>query len=351
MHAYVRRALRTALLTGGLLVAGTATAHAVSDDGGLVGDIADDVTAVVPVTAPVTVGCSAVAVVGDAGAHCSGTPATDAPYITVSDTSPTEGPGRDALIGGISNDVTAVVPVIAPVTVDGVAVSVLGDATSSSAGGTPPTAPAEVTVTDTTTDDGSSAVGNGELVGDVLTGTDVVVPVTAPISADGNAVSVIGDATTGGEASVGEAPTAPADPVTPSLPEPVLPTVPDLPPALPAAPAAPSEPGGPIDEPSDQGSSGALPPSDSVQGSGVAPGFGVGAGFGIATTSGTGAGVNDPSGSLGGDQGADTSGSFPLGGGRDALSDTGFGAVGTVALSALLLAGGAVLVGRRVLAG
>src|SRR6478609_1412648 len=80
MHTFVRRALRTALVTGGLVVVGAGAAHAAEGD--LLGDLGldlsveaplsqvtevlPDVSVDVPVNVPVTVSDVAVGVLGDA---------------------------------------------------------------------------------------------------------------------------------------------------------------------------------------------------------------------------------------------------------------------------------------------
>ena len=59
MQGVPLRALKTALATCGLVVLGATAAQATSEpSGGLVDDLVDNVTAVVPVDVPVTVGCN-----------------------------------------------------------------------------------------------------------------------------------------------------------------------------------------------------------------------------------------------------------------------------------------------------
>ena len=89
--------------------------------------------------------------------------------------------GDDGLLSGTQ----AILGVDIPVTIGGNAVSVIGDSTSSGAT-TPapaPAAPAPAPVAEATTS-GDESIGGG---------TQVVAPITVPVTVGGNAVSVIGD--------------------------------------------------------------------------------------------------------------------------------------------------------------
>jgi hypothetical protein len=87
----------------------------------------------------------------------------------------------------VAGGTQVVAPVTAPVTVSGNAVSVLGDSRSSGCGTT--VAPGA---------GGSNGAGSASTSGEdsVAGGTQVVAPVTAPVTVGGNAVSVVGDSTT-----------------------------------------------------------------------------------------------------------------------------------------------------------
>ncbi|GEL99200.1 hypothetical protein CTE05_27470 [Cellulomonas terrae] len=166
MHTYVRRALQTALVTGGLVAAGASMAHAeepahdqalVTVDllvGGTDGilDLAPDRVVHAPVHVPVDVSGVALAVGGDSLVRSA----------------PATGPAPAPSEGGALVEA----PITVPVTVSGVAVGILGDAAvvggDGASGGT--SAP-------TTSDD-----------------TIVAAPVTVPVDVSGVAVGVLGDA-------------------------------------------------------------------------------------------------------------------------------------------------------------
>ncbi|GAA4123102.1 hypothetical protein GCM10022415_27790 [Knoellia locipacati] len=127
------------------------------------------------------------------------------------------------------NQVTA--PVAAPVSAGGNAVAVLGDA--SSTGAVTSSSPAPATPGDVTS--GEDSVGGGNQVG---------LPVTAPVTIGGTAVSVVGDATTEGSTTGpgGSTPMTPTEPTVPGAP--TDPTVPSGPtsPTDPSDPVTPSDP-------------------------------------------------------------------------------------------------------------
>ncbi|WP_205630192.1 chaplin family protein, partial [Microbacterium arborescens] len=88
--------------------------------------------------------------------------------------------GSDSVLGGAQ----VVAPVTAPIDLTGTAVSVIGDATTdTTTGGNGGT---------TGTTSGASTSGSDSILG----GTQLVLPITAPISLTGTAISVIGDSTT-----------------------------------------------------------------------------------------------------------------------------------------------------------
>ena len=158
---------------------------------------------VAPVTAPVTVGGNAISVVGDSrsdGATTGGTTGVPASGTGGSTTS-----GEDSVLGGTQ----VVAPVTAPVTVGGNAISVVGDSRSDGA------------TTGGTTGVPASGTGGSTTSGEdsVLGGTQVVAPVTAPVTVGGNAVSVVGDTTTDPVTPTGPVtPTDPTDPATSTNP-------------------------------------------------------------------------------------------------------------------------------------
>lgn len=182
MHTFIRRALQTALVTGGLVAAGATMAHADPVDdltaaldetlGGQSGSllpeglVPEGTIATAPVTAPVTIAGTAVAIGGDAESTGSAEPPSGTSSSTKGD--------------------LAEAPVTAPITVSGLSLAVLGDAGSA-----------------------------GEAVEPVpavpVRGSQASAPVTAPVTLAGLSVAVLGD-------TVATAPT-PTEP-TPTTPGP-----------------------------------------------------------------------------------------------------------------------------------
>ena len=191
MHTNMRRAVHTALLTGGIVVAGAMSAHAADDTGILSG---------LGVEAPVDVSVNltglAAGVLGDATATTAA-PAAPAPAAPAP-AAPVGGGGSEGVASGTA--VTA--PVSVPVDVSTVAVGVLGDASATSSA--PAAAPAAQPAP-------AAAIEQGEADG-IATGTAVAAPVHVPVDVDGVALGVLGDASTtstGGTAPTGSgAPTA-----------------------------------------------------------------------------------------------------------------------------------------------
>jgi hypothetical protein len=266
MHTFIKRALLGAFIGGGIAVLGAGVAHAADttgDDGllsgtqvllgveapvtvggnavSLLGDSSSadaDTTApaaadapagstsgeggavsgtqaLVTVTVPVTVAGNGISVLGDSTSTGAQTAAPVAPAspATTDTAAPTTGDavapatgdavapttsGDDAIAGGTQ----AIAPITAPVTVGGNAVSVLGDSTTdrSSTGGTGGTG---------TGLSGSEPITAGD--DSILSGTQLSLPLVAPVAIGGNAVSVLGDSTTTGATSGGAVPGS-ADP-------------------------------------------------------------------------------------------------------------------------------------------
>jgi hypothetical protein len=164
------------------------------------------------VSAPVNVTGNAISVAGDssstgsgtgsmAGQSATGSGSTDPAAGDSGSTTPgTTTSGDDGILGG-----TQVVPdVTAPVTATGNAISVIGDSSSSGAGGTGTVGGVDTGIPGVTT---SGTDG-------ILGGTQFAPVVSAPITIGGDAVSVIGDSTTtsgtpGGGGEVGGVDTFP----------------------------------------------------------------------------------------------------------------------------------------------
>jgi hypothetical protein len=181
MHTFIKRALLGAFIGGGIAVLGAGVAHAADttgDDGLLSGT-----QALLGVEAPLTIGGNAISLLGDStSADADATPPAAAPALTANTS------GKD----GAGSGTQALVTVSAPVTVAGNGISVLGDSASTGAQTEAPAAPvAGVDPADavTPTTSGDDAIAGG---------TQVIAPVTAPVTVGGNAVSVIGDSATDG---------------------------------------------------------------------------------------------------------------------------------------------------------
>lgn len=182
--------------------------------------IASGGQAIVDVSAPVTVSGNAVSVVGDSSSSDATTAVASGGDAGGTDARTS---GEDSILGGTQ----AIADVSAPVTIGGNAVSVIGD--SSSEGAT--------TVVHTRSGSGTDAWTTGE--DSILGGTQILPDLSLPITIGGNAVSVIGDSSTGGSTTVVNPvdPTDPTDPVDPV--DPVDPTDP----TDPTEPTTPGTPG------------------------------------------------------------------------------------------------------------
>src|SRR6478609_2064763 len=172
MHRNMRRAVHTALLTGGLVVAGAVSAYATDDDGLLSG-----LGIEAPVDVSVDVTGLAAGVLGDA----STTTAPAGPEATA----PTAAVGGGSS-EGVASGTAVAAPVSIPVDIDGVALGVLGDATTTATGDPPTSGTTAPTAT----------VESGDTDG-IATGTGIAAPVSIPVDIDGLALGVLGDATTG----------------------------------------------------------------------------------------------------------------------------------------------------------
>lgn len=129
---------------------------------------------------PVTVDGVAISLIGDSAAEGGATTPTGASNGGTAPTGSTTGDG------GIASGTQVIAPIQVPVDLSGLAVSVIGDSTAAGGDGpaaTPAAAPPASGVPTTSGADG------------VLGGTQLVLPVTAPIALGGTSISVIGDAT------------------------------------------------------------------------------------------------------------------------------------------------------------
>ncbi|PZU36474.1 MAG: hypothetical protein DI573_13585 [Microbacterium sp.] len=217
---------------------------------------------IAPITAPVTVAGNAVSVLGDsASADATSSGAVPGPAGT-DGTGPTTS-GDDSILSGTQ----LAAPVAAPVTVGGNAVSVLGD--SASAGATSGGAIPGSAGTDGT---GPATSGADSILG----GTQLSLPLVAPVTVGGNAISVIGDSTTT-EPVTGPTNPGTTDPGDPGTTDPGDPGTTDPGTTDPGEPGDPAIPGTPVD-----GTDGAM-----VTG-GLASVVGTPAGAELAQTGGNG---------------------------------------------------------------
>lgn len=152
------------------------SAPAATTDGG--NGAASGTQALVSVVVPVTVGGNAVSVAGDSESTSAATAPTESAEPEVAVNPQTS--GEDGVLGGTQALVNATIPV----TVGGNAISVVGDSESTDADTTAPTGAS-----------GTSDPGTPETTGEdgILGGTQVIAPISAPVTAGGNAISVIGD--------------------------------------------------------------------------------------------------------------------------------------------------------------
>ena len=172
--------------------------------------IASGTQAPISVSLPITVAGNAVSVLGDTSSTAAAAPVASGPTTSAPTTT-----GEDAILGGTQ----VVTPIGAPVNLTGNTIAVLGD--SATTGMSTPAGPTGATPSMPTTSGADSTAG----------GTQVIAPLSLPITVGGNAISVIGDSGTG----TPTAPTGPGAPGTPAAPGT---------PGTPATPASPPTSGG-----------------------------------------------------------------------------------------------------------
>lgn len=175
MRTFIKRALLGVLIGGGIAIAGTGMAQAAETDGedGLLSG-----SQILPsIEVPITVGGNAISVLGDSSSTDS---ATTAPGGTDAGSAPAATTDGD---NGAASGTQALVSVVVPVTVGGNAVSVAGDSESTDAATAPtePTGPEVAVNPQTSGEDG------------ILGGTQALVDATVPVTVGGNAISVVGD--------------------------------------------------------------------------------------------------------------------------------------------------------------
>ncbi len=180
MKSYIWKGLIGVAFTGGLMALGAGGAYADNTTSG------DDGTgsgsqAVIGLNLPITVGGNAISVLGDSSSSDSTTTPPASGGAPSGSTT-----GNVSLLGGTQ----ALIDAHAPVTVGGNAISVIGDSGSaSSAVGSGSGSAA-----------GAGGSGAGTTSGDhsTLGGTQVLGDVSAPVTVSGNAISVAGDSSSTG---------------------------------------------------------------------------------------------------------------------------------------------------------
>ncbi len=195
MNSYARKGLYCALLVGGFSLLGIGAANAADTSGD--DAVASGTQIVTPVTAPVDVDQNAISVVGNSST--GGAP--DAAPQAAADSGP-DGSSTTSGTDGVASGTQVPAEITAPVTVTGNAISVVGDSSAESSGGT--SAPVDSSAGDTATTSGS---------GGVASGTQAPLSASAPVTASGNAITVLGDSSTWGStgaAATGDTGSAPA---------------------------------------------------------------------------------------------------------------------------------------------
>lgn len=211
MHAFVRRALQTALVTGGLVAVG---AGAASASEGLLGDLGIDV----PIDVSIDVSNLGLAVLGESSVVSTeesmvASPAPAAPVAPVAPVQPSDGGG--SLIG----DIGISVPVTVPVGVSNIGVAVLGESTVVSNEESTVTSPAPAAPAAPV----QPGDGGGSLIGKI--GIDI--PVTIPVNVGCLGLGILGDVSVSCTTTTITTPTDPTDPTGPTGPtDPSTPTTP-----------------------------------------------------------------------------------------------------------------------------
>jgi len=194
LKRFATRALYATLMTGGLTLLGAGVAHAAEtggDDG-----IASGTQTGISIDLPITLAGNGLSVLGDSSSSGAETATGGDAQAASEAAEPPATSGDD----GVGSGTQALVDVSIPVTLGGNAISVLGD--SASEGASTATA---------TTDTEGAAAGGGEPSGTsgddaVLGGTQVLPDVTLPVTVGGNAISVLGDSSSTGSNSTVDGP-------------------------------------------------------------------------------------------------------------------------------------------------
>ncbi|HTL41987.1 MAG TPA: hypothetical protein VL294_10990 [Pseudolysinimonas sp.] len=187
MNAFVSRGLITLAVAGGIIAFGAGAAQAddgTDGDGGLLSGL----QGVIDATVPVHVGGNSISVIGDSSSSGSTSSGSSSGSGAGSGASSASTSGTDSVLGGTQG----VLGIDIPAVVSGNAISVLGDSSSSGysfAGSSGDGA------------NGSDATTSGE--NSTLGGTQVLADAGIPVTLSGNAISVLGDSSTGSPTAAG----------------------------------------------------------------------------------------------------------------------------------------------------
>ncbi|MCU1544133.1 MAG: hypothetical protein JWM50_1998 [Microbacteriaceae bacterium] len=189
MNSFVRKGLYCALFVGGLSLLGIGAANAAETSGD--GGLASGTQAVAVLNAPVTVEGNAISVIGDSSTN-STPPTATTPDPATAPAAEEPPSATTSGSGAAASGTQVLVSPVVPATVSDNAVSIVGDSNSSGAPSetsAPAARPKPATTAETSGADG------------VLGGTQAVVSATVPVTVTGNSVSVRGDSSSTGPSS------------------------------------------------------------------------------------------------------------------------------------------------------
>jgi len=199
MNKYVSRGLWTVLVTGGFMALGVGVANADTGTSGQDG-IASGTQGILGIELPIQLGGNAISVLGDASSDGATSSAPAEPAAAPAATPAGTTDGTDSVAGGTQ----PLAGLGVPIQLGGNSISVLGDASSSGS----QTAPAA--------SGGAAGAPSGGTGGEdgVLSGTQILGDLGLPVTLGGNAISVLGDASTSGAGTSTPAVTGDSDSAT-----------------------------------------------------------------------------------------------------------------------------------------
>jgi hypothetical protein len=199
MNKYVSRGLWTVLVTGGFMALGVGVANADTGTSGQDG-IASGTQGILGIELPIQLGGNSISVLGDASTDGATSSAPAEPAAAPAATPAGTTDGTDSVAGGTQ----LLAGLGAPIQLGGNSISVLGDASSSGS----QTAPAA--------SGGAAGAPSGGTGGEdgVLSGTQILGDLGLPVTLGGNAISVLGDASTSGAGTSTPAVTGDSDSAT-----------------------------------------------------------------------------------------------------------------------------------------